>query len=365
MTLTFKERLKRYPYVHLTYLLIPLVAIISHKQLYSSLIAFGLWSIIMITTVLLSIYTLDELDKNLKILVLIQCLCILGLAFVLNPTTVILLVFLTYYLPMQFYEALSKLIMTIYFGTLILILGLTLNFNSEYTLYVLVIEIILVICFVVNIRNVEKDHLTAKIRRQEDIIEELVADQERQRIAQDLHDTLGHVFASISIKANLAEKLFEKQPNQAVNQIKEIKQISTETLNQVRLIVENVQWVTFESEVQRVNQLLKQAQIEFVYFSNEYIHYISKENQTLLAMILRESINNIIKHSDASCVTVAISECGTLLNLRIQDNGMKLKEIPALESIKKRVQQLEGELGVHSNKEGLLLDMTFQKECIK
>lgn len=64
MTLTFKERLKRYPYVHLTYLLIPLVAIISHKQLYSSLIAFGLWSIIMITTVLLSIYTLDELDKN-------------------------------------------------------------------------------------------------------------------------------------------------------------------------------------------------------------------------------------------------------------------------------------------------------------
>ncbi|PTG90273.1 hypothetical protein BU639_02650, partial [Staphylococcus chromogenes] len=73
--MTFKERLKRYPYVHLTYLLIPLVAIISHKQLYSSLIAFGLWSIIMITTVLLSIYTLDELDKNLKILVLIQCLC--------------------------------------------------------------------------------------------------------------------------------------------------------------------------------------------------------------------------------------------------------------------------------------------------
>ncbi|PTG96591.1 hypothetical protein BU635_11540, partial [Staphylococcus chromogenes] len=135
--MTFKERLKRYPYVHLTYLLIPLVAIISHKQLYSSLIAFGLWSIIMITTVLLSIYTLDELDKNLKILVLIQCLCILGLAFLLNPTTVILLVFLTYYLPMQFYEALSKLIMTIYFGTLILILGLTLNFNSEYTLYVL------------------------------------------------------------------------------------------------------------------------------------------------------------------------------------------------------------------------------------
>ena len=40
----------------------------------------------------------------------------------------------------------------------------------------------------------------------------MIAEQERNRIGQDLHDTLGHVFASLSVKSELAAKLIDKDP---------------------------------------------------------------------------------------------------------------------------------------------------------
>ena len=51
----------------------------------------------------------------------------------------------------------------------------------------------------------------------------MIAEQERNRIGQDLHDTLGHVFASLSVKSELAAKLIDKDPIAAKKEILNIK----------------------------------------------------------------------------------------------------------------------------------------------
>ena len=84
----------------------------------------------------------------------------------------------------------------------------------------------------------------------------LIAEQERNRIGQDLHDTLGHVFASLSVKSELGTKLIDKDPIAAKKEILNINEISKDTL-EVRHIIENLKVQTFEEEIQSIEQFLK------------------------------------------------------------------------------------------------------------
>ena len=69
----------------------------------------------------------------------------------------------------------------------------------------------------------------------------LLAENERSRIGQDLHDSLGHTFAMLSVKTDLALQLFQMEAYpQVEKELREIQQISKESMREVRTIVENL-----------------------------------------------------------------------------------------------------------------------------
>ena len=173
----------------------------------------------------------------------------------------------------------------------------------------------------------------------------MIAEQERNRIGQDLHDTLGHVFASLSVKSELA-KLIDKDPIATKKEILNINEISKDTLEKVRHIIENLKVQTFEEEIQSIEQFLKDANIHFNFENIRGASSLNPTKQTILSMILREAVNNVIKHAEASEINGKIESYDNGIKLIISDNGIGLKQPSEvkLKSINDRVALLSGQL---------------------
>ncbi len=133
-------------------------------------------------------------------------------------------------------------------------------------------------------------------------INTLIAEQERHRIGQDLHDTLGHVFASLSLKSELAYKLIDTDVEKVKAELLAINKLSRESLNKVREIIDDVKLPSFIEEIDSIRKVLKDADIDFTFENKELAQVLSPTKQSMLVMITREAINNVIKHANASKV---------------------------------------------------------------
>src|SRR5262249_41837929 len=89
----------------------------------------------------------------------------------------------------------------------------------------------------------------------------LAAENERMRIARDLHDLLGHSLTTITVKAGLARRLGGADRGQAVSQIGDVDELSRRALADVRAAVSGYREVTLTSELARGRELLRASGI--------------------------------------------------------------------------------------------------------
>ena len=81
-----------------------------------------------------------------------------------------------------------------------------------------------------NIFFAERNRMNRKLRKANEEIEHLAKVAERERIARDLHDVLGHTLSVITLKSELAGKLIDRDPQRAGKEIREVEQISRQAL---------------------------------------------------------------------------------------------------------------------------------------
>ena len=92
-------------------------------------------------------------------------------------------------------------------------------------------------------------------------IARLSKNEERERISRDLHDTLGHTLSLITLKSELAEKLITRNPDRAIQEVKDIQATSRPALKQVRELVSGMNAVTIRDEMVHAKQILTAAGI--------------------------------------------------------------------------------------------------------
>ncbi|PNZ81887.1 sensor histidine kinase [Staphylococcus microti] len=238
------------------------------------------------------------------------------------------------------------------------------------SLWVMMLAILIVLLgmTMANFSSVKTQKLKDELMKKNAHINMLIADYERNRIGQDLHDTLGHIFASLSIKSELATKLLEnKRVDQAREELASIHQLSRDALVKVRAIVEDVKFQSFEEEVQTMAILLENANITFQFEHAESTQSLQPTIQATLAMILREMVNNVIKHAKAKTVTGQMIEDGSQMIFIFEDDGVGMTHITQddFKSIRQRVQALDGVFDVQNLEKGLRIVITFSKgtEC--
>lgn len=166
------------------------------------------------------------------------------------------------------------------------------------------------------------DKLQGQLEDANKRISELVKLEERQRIARDLHDTLGQKLSLIGLKSDLAVKLLSKNPIQAQIEINDVRQTARSALKEVREMVTEMRGTRLEDEILRIKQILKAAQIEFVLEGDPKLTNTSLLIENVLSMCLKEAVTNIVKHSGTSTCTITIEPSRTDLIVKVKDEGI-------------------------------------------
>lgn len=171
----------------------------------------------------------------------------------------------------------------------------------------------------------KRENLESELETAKDRISELIIHEERQRIARDLHDTLGQKLSMIGLKSDLAARLIEKNPQQAISEIRDIRQTASSALKEVRELVADMRAVRIEEEVLRVEQILKAAEIEFKLVGDSKAIRMPALYENVVSMCLKEAVTNVVKHSRATLCTVTILQNENELSLSVKDNGVGME----------------------------------------
>lgn len=184
-------------------------------------------------------------------------------------------------------------------------------------------------------------------------IAELVKLDERQRIARDLHDTLGQQLSLIGLKSDLAGRLIHTNPDKALAEINDVHQTARIALQEVRELVTEMRGTKLEDELQRIGQMLQAAQIDYQVEGNTKLRHTSLLVENVVCMCLKEAVTNVVKHSGATVCTITIEEADTGLTVTIRDNGSGLSGSAmqngnGLRGMKERVGFVNGNLSIVS-----------------
>ncbi|MGB5659234.1 MAG: sensor histidine kinase [Thermoanaerobaculia bacterium] len=159
----------------------------------------------------------------------------------------------------------------------------------------------------------------AALSRTQDEVERLAKLAERERIARDLHDLLGHTLTVITRKAELARRLAEKDPARAALEIGEVEQVAREALKEVRSAVSGFRQTDFSTELAQARVALQSALIHFQ--SEVDAIDIDPTTEQVLALALREATTNVLRHSQADSCRVRLEDLTDQVRLTVHDNG--------------------------------------------
>jgi two-component system, NarL family, sensor histidine kinase DesK len=145
---------------------------------------------------------------------------------------------------------------------------------------------------------------------------QLAAENERIRIARDLHDLLGHSLTTITVKAGLARRLGATDPARAVSQIAEVEDLCRQALADVRSAVSGYRDVTLAGELARGRELLRASGIAADLPTATDV--VDPEHQELFGWTVREGLTNVVRHARARSCAIRLSRS----TIEIVDDGV-------------------------------------------
>lgn len=167
---------------------------------------------------------------------------------------------------------------------------------------------------------VRMGELAIALRRAQDLLAGFAVVQERARVAQDLHDTLGQDLAAVGLRAELAARLLSSEPGRAAAEIRAVQQMTEQTLDDIRHVARGTWQPVFEDELTTGTALLESAGVRC------RVRAAGQPNERtglVAGWALREGITNILKHSDArECVLTSEIREG-VFRLTIENDGVR------------------------------------------
>ena len=181
------------------------------------------------------------------------------------------------------------------------------------------------------------------LHRSQEEVARIAKVAERERIARDLHDLLGHTLSVIVLKSELASRLAEKDPARAAQEIRDVERIARESLNEVRGAVRGYRSAGLEAELSNVALACEAARIKLeLYVSPLELEWAQ---ESALAFALREAITNVIRHSRANQCWVSLESRGPQVVLEVWDDAQgEIFEGNGVRGLRERAEALGGSL---------------------
>lgn len=321
----------------LIFLIFPITSMLQTASL-----EWKLMKLLFIVLYLISVIYMMNSNKNNKVFIAF-CIVILSITVFIhfcNPGNILFYLFPISYVPYALGKNINSLYGRITLITMLLNYAVLFIKNPSYG-----IDLSPHILFII-MMMFSMDYFAEQSRKQYEMniknekLALLSSQIERNRISQDLHDSLGQVFSTLSIKSELAMKLMEKHPEMTKDELKEIQSLSQTSLYKVRSIIEDIKSTTIDDEVNHVGKILNDAGIAFKH--NVQYQNVGVLQQHEISMLIKELINNVVKHSSATQVKLSVTQVNRMLKLSVVDNGRGLSGNLSLKSIEARVAAMNG-----------------------
>lgn len=196
-----------------------------------------------------------------------------------------------------------------------------------------------------NIFFAERNRMNRKLRKANEEIENLAKVAERERIARDLHDVLGHTLSVITLKSELAGKLIGRDPQRAGKEIREVEQISRKALSDVRDAIRGYRSQGLAAELAQAKATLETAGLTVQCDAATTVH-IPAMQESVLSLAVREAVTNVVRHAQARHCRMRLDQENGNCRLEIHDDGCGASngEGNGLRGMRERVEMLGGTL---------------------
>ena len=325
---------------------------------------------VLFLTILAIISYIGMLYTKNKVLVFIEWFILTGYitytTIVFNPMNILFSFYLSNLLVWHFqdkyftYRTISFFI-TINCLTLYIIANPTLNIGDRIILFIF--SSMCVITYFSQKYSYERNKLKNERLKHNEHINLLLAENERNRIGRDLHDSIGHTFVMLKLKAELAEKYLEKNNIEAARkELKEISEISSASMTETRSIINKLKHRSINEELKVISDIMTMADISLD-IKNNIITPPSQLIEWTITMVLKELTNNVIKHSNANKCNIEINESSDNFTIIISDNGNGFESIDGTElsSIRERIKLVNGVIDITSKKSPTTIKVTISK----
>ena len=179
--------------------------------------------------------------------------------------------------------------------------------------------------------------------RREEMQRTLAVAAERDRVARDVHDVLGHSLTVVSLKADLAERLVDRDPERAKAEIAAIRSLTRQSLAEIRATVAGLRVTRLADERDTAVEALRDAGIEASVPAD--VDVVDPAHRITVAWALRETTTNVIRHSGARRADIAWGPTW----LEVVDDGRGLRgrrEGNGLTGLRERLARVGGTLDV-------------------
>jgi two-component system sensor histidine kinase DesK len=215
-----------------------------------------------------------------------------------------------------------------------------------------------------NVYFAQRNRANERLRKANEEIEHLAKVAERERIARDLHDVLGHTLSVIILKSELAGKLVDHDPERAKAEIADVEQTSRAALADVRSTIRGYRAHSLEAELKQAKATLETAGLTVESESEEV--RLTPAQESVVALVVREAVTNVVRHAHARNCHLRLLPVNGNCRIEIQDDGRGggAVEGNGLRGMRERIEALGGTLE-RDNHVGTRLSIQFplnQKE---
>lgn len=160
--------------------------------------------------------------------------------------------------------------------------------------------------------------------------QELAVLRERNRLAREMHDTLGHALVLVTVKLEVAQRLRERDPERSNRELEATQTIVRESMNELRASIANLRSPALEHEAacralsRCAREMAQRTGVRVTYDLQSDIEGLPEQIEETLWKVGQEAIANIEKHAHASNVLLHVGRCDSHVLLLLEDDGVGL-----------------------------------------
>jgi len=200
--------------------------------------------------------------------------------------------------------------------------------------------------------NVELEQAYKRLIENSSVAQKLSLEQERIRLAREIHDTLAHTLTTLIVQLEACKKLSSVDPSRLQTELEKAQELSRSGFNDIKHSIKALRPQVmeeksfFDSIIYIINETMKNTNINIT-LNNLISKDIRFSSQIEIALfrVIQESITNAIRHGQASDIEIDIEEDNNMLKLQIVDNGSGSTDIKkgyGMQGMEERIEGLNG-----------------------